>query len=64
MFWLLINFPFFFLQSVVTAEGNVFTQIQKDKDLEIKYVREFTDDEIKVTSICNGVSCLRIYGKI
>ncbi|XP_017494193.1 PREDICTED: fatty acid-binding protein-like [Rhagoletis zephyria] len=52
------------VKSVVTAEGNVFTQIQKDKDLEIKYVREFTDDEIKVTSICNGVSCLRIYGKI
>lgn len=53
-----------YLQSVVTAEGNIFTQIQKDKDLEIKYIREFTGDEIKVTSICNGVSCLRIYGKI
>jgi len=37
-------------QSFVTSEGNVFTQIQRDTemDLEIKYVREFTGDQIKV----------------
>ena len=35
----------------MTAEGNIYTQIQKDKDLEIKYTREFTDNEIKVVCL-------------
>ncbi|KAJ6223913.1 hypothetical protein RDWZM_002458 [Blomia tropicalis] len=52
------------VKSIVTAEGNTYTQIQKDKDLEIKYIREFTGDEIKVTSICNNVSCLRVYKRV
>ncbi|KAI2809172.1 Lipocalin / cytosolic fatty-acid binding protein [Blomia tropicalis] len=52
------------VKSLVTAQDNVYTQIQRDADLEIKYVREFTGDQIKVTSTANGISCYRVYKRI
>lgn len=47
------------VKSFVTREGNVFTQIQKDADnpkLDIKYIREFTADQIKVVSVEHSTS--------
>ena len=38
------------VKSIVTIDGNTYTQIQRDGDLEIKYIREFVGDEIKVVS--------------
>jgi len=52
------------VKSLVVAEGNKFIQIQRDGDQEIKYIREFGNDEIRVTSIVNNVTCLRIYKRI
>ncbi|OTF79359.1 Group 13 mite allergen-like protein (Lipocalin) [Euroglyphus maynei] len=40
---------------------NKFIQMQWDDGLEIKYVREFVDNKINVTSSCNGVECFRVY---
>jgi len=52
------------VKSIVNNEGNTFIQTQKDEDLTIKYIREFTGDQIKVTSIANNVQCFRVYKRI
>jgi len=52
------------VKSLVVAEGNKFIQTQRDGEQEIKYIREFGNDEIRVTSIVNNVTCLRIYKRI
>lgn len=40
------------VKSLVVADGNKFIQTQRDGNLEIKYIREMTDDEIRVVSWC------------
>lgn len=41
-----------FIQSFVEfKDGNKFVQTQRDGDLEIKYIREFCDNEIRVVSV-------------
>lgn len=46
------------------SDGNRFTQTQRDGSMEIKYIREFTGDEINVTSIANDVKCFRVYKRV
>ena len=49
------------VKSLVTVQGNTYTQIQKDpdnKNLDIKYIREFTDNEIRVVSAYHFSFCL------
>lgn len=43
---------------------NKFIQMQWDDGLEIKYVREFVENKINVTSTCNGVECFRVYERV
>ncbi|KAH9421015.1 fatty acid-binding protein-like [Dermatophagoides pteronyssinus] len=53
------------VKSVVEfVDGNQLIQTQRDGDMEIKYIREFNGDQIKVTSIANDVKCLRIYQRV
>ena len=35
---------------MVIAEGNKFIQTQRDGEMEIKYIREFGNDQIRVVS--------------
>ncbi|KAH7640603.1 fatty acid-binding protein [Dermatophagoides farinae] len=44
--------------------GNQLIQTQRDGDMEIKYIREFNGEQIKVTSIANDVKCLRVYQRV
>lgn len=39
------------VKSVVVHDGNKYIQTQKDGDLEIKYIREVLDDQIRVVSL-------------
>ncbi|KAJ2965693.1 hypothetical protein NQ176_g10492 [Zarea fungicola] len=51
--------------SLVTADGNTWTQTQKPGDgKDLLIVREFTDSELKVTSTINGVTANRVYERI
>ncbi|KAI1288121.1 Fatty acid-binding protein [Halotydeus destructor] len=48
------------VKSLVTQDGNKWHQVQKG-DQEVTIVREFSDDGIKATATCNGVTSVRFY---
>ena len=51
------------VRSVITIKGNKWIQKQYH-DKEVTIVREFSDKEVKVTSVVNGVASVRKYKKI
>jgi len=51
------------VQSVITQDGNKLIQIQKG-DKETTIVREFSEDEVKMTLTVDDIVCTRIYKAI
>jgi len=51
------------VKSVMVADGNKLIQTQGG-DKEVKIVREFNGDELKVTASCGPVVSVRVYNRV
>lgn len=48
------------VQSLITQDGNKLIEVQKG-DKETKIIREFTNDEVKMTLTVDDILCTRVY---
>lgn len=52
------------VKSIVTRDGNTFTQVSKGDDKEITVVREFSAEGLKVVASINDVTSTRFYKRV
>lgn len=52
------------VKSVIEFKDNKMIHVQRGKDVQTTFVREYSDKQIKSTIICGDVICRRIYARV